>query len=450
MKAIDFGEDFYWGVSTSAYQIEGAHQAHNKGLSIWDVFSNTSRNIHQNHNGNIAADFYNRYREDILLLKSMGISHFRFSIAWSRILPNGTGSINEAGIQFYHNVIDACLENNITPWVTLYHWDLPHELEKKGGWVNRSILQWFKEYVDLCVTRFGTKIKHWMVLNEPIAFTGSGYFLGVHAPGKTGLANFFPAIHHASLCQNIGFYSIKDRYPESEVGTTFSFSHIEATVTAYPKQNARHIEAAKRVDVILNRMAIEPTLGLPYPYADFPVLGSIRNYMHTGDEKRLQTPFDFIGIQVYTREIVRYSLFVPYLKAKLISAERRKVPRTAINWEIHPPSIYEIIKKVAAYSGVKKMIITENGAAFNDVCSGNNVHDSYRIDYLKTHIVEVKRAKDEGINIAGYFVWSFIDNFEWSEGYYPRFGIVYVDFKTQQRIVKDSGVWYKTFLNLKE
>ena len=447
MNAIDFGADFYWGVSTSAYQIEGAHTSHGKGHSIWDVFSNTPRKIHQNHNGNIAADFYNRYKEDILLLKTLGIRHFRFSISWSRILPNGTGSINEAGIQFYHNVIDACLENGITPWVTLYHWDLPYELEKKGGWANRAILQWFREYVDVCSARFGVKVKHWMVLNEPTAFTGGGYFLGVHAPGKTGLANFLPAIHHASLCQNIGFYTIKERYPESEVGTTFSFSHIEPATSAYTKQNARHRQAAKRVDVILNRMAIEPTLGLPYPYADLPVLKSIRKYMQADDENRLQTPFDFVGIQVYTREIVRHSFFVPYLNAKLIHAAKRDVPRTAMNWEIHPPSVYEIIKKVGAYSGVKKIIVTENGAAFNDLPSANQVHDPYRIDYLKSHIAELKRAKDEGINIGGYFVWSFIDNFEWSEGYYPRFGIVYVDFKTQQRIVKDSGMWYKSFLN---
>jgi beta-glucosidase len=447
VNASDFGDDFCWGVSTSAYQIEGAHDEDGKGPSIWDVFSNTPRKIYQNHNGNKAADFYNCFREDILLLKSLGIKHFRFSISWPRILPNGIGEVNERGIQFYHNVIDTCLENGIVPWVTLYHWDLPYALEKKGGWTNRSILQWFKEYVELCVKHFGSKVKYWMILNEPIAFTGGGYFLGIHAPGRSGLHNFLPAIHHASLCQQIGFQVIKEKYPESEVGSTFSFSHTEPLVTSSPKRNARHQEACKRVDAILNRMAIEPTLGLLYPHADLKVLKAIEKYVKEDDELRLKTPFDFIGIQVYTREIVKHSFFVPYLQAKLINANKRDVSSiTSMNWEVHPPCIYEVIKKVAAYTGVKKIIITENGAAFNDVPDQDGVKDIYRTNYLKQHIQEVKRAKDEGINVKGYFVWSFIDNFEWSEGYFPRFGIVYVDFKTQRRIVKDSGNWYKAFL----
>ncbi len=446
MNASDFEDDFCWGVSTSAYQIEGAYNEDGKGLSIWDVFSNTPRKIYQNHNGNTAADFYNCFKNDILLLKTLGIRHFRFSISWPRLLPNGTGQVNMNGIRFYHELIDCCLENGIVPWVTLYHWDLPYELEKKGGWTNRAILEWFREYVELCVKHFGSKVKHWMVLNEPSAFTGGGYFLGIHAPGKSGLNNFLPAIHHASLCQNIGFHIIKDHSPESQVGTTFSFSHIEAHTTNYLKKDIRHQQAAKRVDAVLNRMAIEPILGLSYPHADLNVLKAIHKYILNDDEKRLKTPFDFIGVQVYTREIVKHSYWVPYLRAKLISAEKRKVSRTSMNWEIHPPSLYEILKKVAAYTGVKKIIVTENGAAFNDAPENGGVHDSNRINYLQQHIAELKRAKNEGINIKGYFIWSFIDNFEWSEGYHPRFGIVYVDFKTQQRIVKDSGYWYQQFL----
>ncbi|HET6227677.1 MAG TPA: GH1 family beta-glucosidase [Bacteroidia bacterium] len=446
MNASDFGDDFCWGVSTSAYQIEGAYNEDGKGPSIWDVFSNTPRKIYQNHNGNKAADFYNFFRQDILLLKSLGIRHFRFSISWSRLLPNGTGAVNEKGIQFYHKVIDTCLENGIVPWVTLYHWDLPYALEKKGGWPNRAILDWFKEYVELCVKHFGSKVKHWMVLNEPIAFTGGGYFLGIHAPGRTGLPNFLPAIHHASLCQRIGFQIIKEKYPESEVGSTFSFSHMEPFITPNLKGNVRNQEACKRVDAILNRMAIEPTLGLFYPHTDLKVLKAIEKYVQKEDEANLKTPFDFVGLQVYTREVVKHSYFVPYLKAKLIHAYKRDAAITSMNWEVHPPCMYEVIKKVAAYTGVKKIIITENGAAFNDVPDQEGVRDTYRTDYLRKHIAEVKRAKDEGINVKGYFVWSFIDNFEWSEGYFPRFGIVYVDFNTQQRIVKDSGYWYSEFL----
>lgn len=441
MRATDFGNDFTWGVSTSAYQVEGAHDADGKGNSIWDVFSNAPNTIFQNHNGNAATDFYNRFREDIALLKAMNVKHFRFSISWSRLLPKGTGPVNKQGILFYHRLIDACIENGITPWVTLYHWDLPHELEKRGGWTNRSVIYWFSEYVELCVMHYGSKVKHWMILNEPVVFTGAGYFLGIHAPGRTGFKNFLPAIHHASLCQRIGFDLIKEKYPESEVGTTFSFSHIEPQ-SGHP----RDVAAAKRVDAVLNRLALEPVLGLGYPSTGLNLQKALHKYMEEGDEQKIATPFDFIGVQVYTREIVKYSGFIPYVKAKLISAEERNVERTAMNWEIHPPSIYEIVKKVAAYTNVKKIIVTENGAAFNDQPSGEGVQDAYRTNYLKDHIAQLKRAKNEGINVGGYFVWSFTDNFEWAEGYHPRFGIVYVDFETQQRIIKDSGHWYRDFL----
>lgn len=442
MKASDFGKDFFWGVSTSAYQIEGAHNKDGKGASIWDVFSNTRNKIYQNQNANTAVDFYNRYYEDILLLKKLNIKHFRFSISWSRILPNGTGEINYKGILFYHHLIDFCIDNGITPWITLYHWDLPYELEKKGGWTNRNIIHWFGEYVELCVKNFGNKVKYWMVLNEPVVFTGAGYFLGVHAPGRTGLKNFLPAIHHASLCQHIGFNIIKHYFPQNEVGSTFSFSHTESYT-----QSIHHIKATKRVDALLNRLAIEPTLGLMYPHKDLNVLKGIDKYVSCDDLLNLQTPFDFVGVQVYTREIVKHSYFVPYVKATLVSAAKRNVASTVMNWEIYPPSIYEILKKISAYTGIKKIIVTENGAAFNDIPVDCKVNDSYRIDYLQKHIAQIKRAKDEGVNVQGYFIWSFTDNFEWSEGYYPRFGIVYVDFKNQQRIIKDSGYWYQQFLN---
>jgi beta-glucosidase len=442
LKASDFGKDFIWGVSASAYQIEGAHNIDGKGPSIWDVFSNTHGKICNDHNGNTATNFYHLFDEDILLLKKLNIKNFRFSISWPRILPNGTGAVNVKGILFYHRLIDACLENGITPWVTLYHWDLPHELEKKGGWTNREIIHWFREYVEICVKHFGHKIKHWMILNEPVVFTGAGYFLGIHAPGRTGLKNFLPAIHHASLCQNIGFKIIKNHFSESEVGTTFSFSHIE------PVNNSEiNVKAATRVDAVVNRLAIEPTLGLLYPDNDFDRLRKIYQYVLPEDEANLKTPFDFVGVQIYTREIVKHSFFIPYIKAKLISAEKRKVERTIMNWEIHPPSIYETVKKVSQYTGVKKIIITENGAAFNDVVSEGSVNDPYRINYLKNHLLELKKAKDDGINIMGYFIWSFIDNFEWAEGYHPRFGIVYVNFKTQERIIKNSGHWYSKFIN---
>ena len=224
LNAHEFGKNFTWGVSTAAYQIEGAYDTHGKGPSIWDTFTTKPNTVLNGDNANVSCDFYHKYKEDILLMKSMNIDNYRFSISWTRILPNGIGSVNEPGIQFYNNVIDFCLEQGITPWVTLYHWDLPQVLEDKGGWTNRNIIQWFSEFTSLCATSFGDRVKHWMVLNEPMVFTGAGYFLGVHAPGKKRLKNFLPAVHHAVLCQAEGGRLLRKLVPNAQIGTTFSCS----------------------------------------------------------------------------------------------------------------------------------------------------------------------------------------------------------------------------------
>ena len=274
----DFGEDFAWGISSSALQTEGAFNEDGKGLSIWDEFANKKSKIFNNDSPAVACNFYNNYKKDIALLKQLGIPHFRFSLSWSRILPNGTGNINQQGLDFYHNVIDTCIEFGITPWITLYHWDLPLELEKKGGWTNRNIIDWFQEYVEVCVNAFKNKVKHWMVLNEPMVFTGAGYFLGVHAPGKKGLGNFLSAMHHAVLCQAIGFKTIKKIQPDSEVGTTFSCSYI--TPHSASEKDKR---AVAKIDALLNRAFIEPSLGLGYPTDTIPFLKKIKKYMRPGD-----------------------------------------------------------------------------------------------------------------------------------------------------------------------
>ena len=445
LHSKDFGKDFIWGVSTSAYQIEGAHDKDFKGASIWDEFSNKKKNIALNHNGNTACNFYHHYVEDLKLMHSLGIRNFRFSISWSRILPYGKGLVNLKGIDFYNKLINECLKLCITPWVTLYHWDLPLELEKQGGWTNRDIIAWFSDYVALCVKSFGDRVTHWMILNEPMVFTGAGYFLGVHAPGKKGLANFLAATHHTVLCQAEGARVIKSMYPNAQVGTTFSCSHIEPYT-----QTSRDIDAAKRIDVLLNRLFIEPSLGLGYPYNRLPLINRIEKYMKAGDEKLLAFDFDFIGIQNYTREIVKYSFFTPFFKASLVKAEKRNVPLTAMNWEIYPDGIYHILKKYNEYIGIKKIIITENGAAFNDKLVDGKINDTNRINFYEEYINQVLKAKQEGVKVDGYFSWSFIDNFEWAEGYAPRFGLVYVDFETQRRTLKESAHWFKSFLHPKQ
>jgi len=348
---------------------------------------------------------------------------------------------NEKGLDFYDRLIDFSLESGIEPWVTLYHWDLPQELEIKGGWTNREIVNWFSEYVELCVKRYGDRVKNWMVLNEPMVFTGAGYFLGIHAPGKKGLNNFLAAAHHAALCNAEGGRMIKSINSSSNVGTTFSCSHIDPF-----DMSKASFDAAQRVDVLTNRMFIEPMLGLGYPWQDLKVLQQLEKFMKPGDTEKLKFNMDFIGLQNYTREVVQFSKIMPYLNARIVKADRRNVAGTSMNWEIYPEGIYKILKQFSAYKNIPKIIITENGAAFNDVITDDHVHDGERIDFFEKYIGQVLRAKNEGVNVHGYFAWSFTDNFEWAEGFSKRFGLVYIDYASQKRIVKSSGWWYKNFL----
>ncbi len=433
-------ESFKWGVSSAAFQVEG--DAGIKGPSIWDTFSSRKGKIWQGHHARVACDFFSRYADDIALLARLGIPNFRFSLAWSRILPTGTGALNVHGLDFYDRVIDRCLEAGVDPWLTLYHWDLPQALEDKGGWTNRDVVNWMGDYSERCALHFGDRVKHWMVLNEPMVFTGAGYFLGVHAPGRRGMKHFIPAVHHAVLATAEGGRRLREHLPkDASIGTTFSFSYIEPATS-----RRRDQEAATRVDAVFNRLFLEPALGLGYPIADAPVLKRLETVMLPGDREKMAFDFDFIGIQNYTRELVRHSLFTPYIRARLVAAEKRAVPLTEMKWEVHPPSIYQILKKVSAYPGVKSIVVTENGAAFPDTVTGDRVHDPLRVDYLDQHIAMVLKAKEEGSPVDGYFVWTLTDNFEWAEGYRPRFGLVHVDFDTQQRRIKDSGFWYSDFI----
>jgi beta-glucosidase len=437
----DFGDDFKWGVSTAAYQIEGGHNADGKGFSIWDTFSQKKKKIFNGDNGNAACDFYHHYADDIALIYKLNIPNYRFSISWSRIILQGVGAINHKGIDFYNKVIDFCLELGIEPWVTLYHWDLPEALQKKGGWANREVIHWFSFFVDCCIKNFGDRVKHWMVLNEPMVFTGAGYFLGVHAPGKKGLSSFLAAAHHAALCQAEGGRIIKSLRNDCKVGTTFSYSHIDPY-----SDKEKDIQAAVKVDALLNRMFIEPLLGLGYPVNDLKILQRIERFMYPHDEKKLAFDMDFMGLQNYTREVVSHAPLMPFVKARIIKASKRNVTHTLMDWEIHPPSIYKALKRYGTYEKVNQIIVTENGAAFTDTITGDAVNDCQRKLFLQDYIAQVLRAKNEGVKVNGYFVWTLMDNFEWAEGFYPRFGLVYVDFATQQRIVKSSGEWYSNFI----
>lgn len=438
----DFGDDFIWGVSTSALQTEGAHNKHGKKESIWDVFVTQKNKIRNNDTHFKASDFYHNYKEDIDLIKQLGIPNFRFSLSWSRIIPDGTGRINQKGLDFYHNVIDYCRQNDIEPFITLYHWDLPQALELKGGWANREVLEWFRDYVTVCVDAFKHKVKYWMVLNEPMVFTGAGYFLGVHAPGKKGFKNFIPAMHHAVLCQAVGYRTIKAMAPMATVGTTFSCSYITPHTLS-----EKDMLAAKRVDALLNRLFIEPSLGLGYPEDILPFLKKVRKYTKEGDDELMKVQFDFIGIQNYTREVVAHNIFMPHINARIVPADKRKVFYTAMDWEVYPEAIFQMILRYHNYDDVRKIIITENGASFPDEVINGAVKDDNRTHFIKSYLEQVLRAKKTCPKLAGYFVWSLTDNFEWAEGLRQRFGLIHIDYATQKRTIKDSGKWYAAFLS---
>jgi len=448
LNAALFGTNFKWGAACASYQVEGAWNIDGKGPSIWDNFSHKRRKIHNQENGDVATDFYHRYKEDIALLKDMGFGVFRFSISWSRIFPEGTGKINLKGVEFYHHVIDECLSAGIEPWITLYHWDLPQALEEKGGWTNREIISWFNDYVSFCTKEYGDKVKNWMVMNEPAAFVGLGYMLGYHAPGKKGPYKFLKATHHACLAMAEGGRMIRKNIPDANIGSTFSCSQIDPYRNDHVYRY-KDMGAVKRMKALLNRLYIEPSLGLGYPVDALPALKRIKRYFEPGDEDRLKFKFDFIGLQNYFRVVTKKSLFTPFLWAKQISAEQRGVQMNEMKFEVYPEGMYNIIKQFSKYD-IDNIIITENGACFKDSVENNRVHDPKRINFFERYLEQILKAKNEGAPVNGYFVWSLTDNFEWSEGYDPRFGLIHVDFKTQKRIIKDSGYWFQSFLSDKE
>ena len=443
IRRNDFGTDFQWGVATAAYQIEGAWNEDGKGPSVWDTFSHRKRKVKDGSNGDVACDFYHRYESDLALLRDLHVPNYRFSTAWSRILPEGKGQVNQKGLDYYDRVVDTCLKMGIRPWVTLYHWDLPQALEDKGGWLNRDVISWFSDYSHLVTSRLGDRVKDWMVLNEPMAFVGLGYMLCIHAPGKKGPFKFLKATHHASMCQAEGGRIVRANVKDAQVGTTYSASHIMPV-----SDKEKHHKAARKVDALWNRLFLEPGLGLGYPEKDFPMLRYMDKYIQAGDMEKLPFEFDFIGLQNYTREVVRRAM-VPFVGAKFIKPSKRNVPPEAITemgWEVYPEGIYHLLKKLGAYPQIKKIIVTENGAAFPDTVSGERVQDTQRVRFIENYMGQVLRAKEEGVKVGGYFIWTFLDNFEWAEGYHPRFGLVHVDFPSQKRTIKDSGYWYRDFL----
>lgn len=441
IKRKDFGADFKWGVTISAFQNEGAADADGKGPSIWDNFTKEPGNVKDGSVPGDTSDFYHRYAEDIELARSLGFRVFRFSLSWSRIIPDGVGKVNKKGIRFYNNVIDACIKNGMEPWVTIYHWDLPQPLEEKGGWTNREIISWFSTYTDVCTRAFGDRVKHWIVMNEPMSFTGLGYFMGYHAPGRKGIGNFLRAAHHATLCMAQGGRIVRANVENCLVGVALSCSYVKPVSRFF-----MHRRAAKRMEGLLNRFFLEPLLGMGYPTDVMPALNVIRTFFEPGDEERLAFEFDFIGVQYYFRIVAQFSLNPPVLFATEVPAGIRPVTMNEMGMEVYPKGMSRILDFFASYPQIRNLIVTESGVCFPDFVRGDNINDAPRRKYHEKTLKQVLKAKKKGVPVSGYFAWTLVDNFEWSDGYTPKFGLVHVDFKTQKRTIKSSGKWFRDLL----
>ena len=447
ISADDFGDGFTWGVATAAYQIEGAWDADGKGPSVWDEFTHGRgplglRRIKDGATGDVATDSYHRFEEDIALVAAMGFGAYRFSISWPRVMPDGTGAVNAAGLDYYSRVVDACLAAGIEPWVTLYHWDLPAALERRGGWTNREIVGWFSDYVSVVVAALGDRVRQWMVFNEPLSFTMLGYLLGAHAPGRRGPAAFCAAAHHVNLATAEGARAARAASPRSDasIGTTQYLSPVLASGVG-PLAGI----AERSADALVNRLFLEPNLGLGYPWDDCGLLRGIKRHHRPGDDEVATIDLDFLGVQYYTRLRAPW-LPIPGIWTIPHFGQDRGCELTSMGWEVRPEGLGMVLDRVHAYGAYDRVVVTESGASFDEELVDGRVHDNRRIAYFQRHLAELRATIDRGVPVEGYFCWSLLDNFEWTFGYRPRFGLVHVDYATQQRIVKDSGRWFARLL----
>ncbi|QFU75446.1 beta-glucosidase [Halioglobus maricola] len=446
MPELIFPKDFVFGTATAAYQIEGAYAEDGRGLSIWDEFSHRKGKTHKGDNGDVACDHYHRYPEDIALMGELGVNAYRMSLSWSRILPEGTGKINQAGINHYRREFDALLEAGITPYVTLFHWDLPLALHNKyGGFQNRQAAHDFAEYAEVAAKAFGDQVKHWITLNEPWEHCVMGHFMGEHAPGYHRPWTFMKVMHNLLLGHALGMERIRDVLPDATVGITTSHTPAHP----FTDRDKDH-EAAALANEFLNFVTLDPLYKGHYPEELSRRFRYFKPGVETGDMERINAPIDFIGVNNYQREFARHTYLVPFLNTWIVGgtqgAERDfvkdGVQHTSMGWEVYPEAIYEVLGWLRNDYDNPTTMITENGAAFEDEVIDGEVHDPKRMDFLEGYMGQVKRAMDHGSDITGYFVWTLIDNFEWAAGFAKRFGIIHVDHQTQERIIKGSGRWY--------
>ncbi len=431
---LQFPENFTWGAATSAYQIEGAWDTDGRGPSIWDTFSHQHGRIHQDHTGDTATNHYHQWETDVALMAELGLHAYRFSIAWTRLLPHGRGAINQAGLDFYDRLVDRLLARNIIPYPTLFHYDLPQALQDRGGWPKRDTACYLGDYARLVGERLGDRVAHWITINEPHVNAVAGYLSGDHAPGQRNPFAAFAALHHLLLAHGYAAQALRAvaRRP-AQIGLALNLTPI------YP---ARSLEqdgpAVALVDSLLNRVTLDPVLKGCYPdnLTSAWLWRWFERPVQAGDLAVISTPIDFLGFNYYSRIVVRR---MPLIQAwPIYSKDGEYSPM----WEIYPPGMYDLLMRLHADYHHPKLVVLENGVPAPDKCENGRVNDERRVCYLRDHLIQVHRAVSAGVPVRGYFVWSLLDNFEWAFGYQMRFGLVHVDFETQQRTMKESGRWY--------
>ncbi|MEH7226065.1 GH1 family beta-glucosidase [Bacillus sp. JJ1566] len=437
MPIIQFPKSMKWGTATAAYQVEGAAFEDGRGLSIWDTFSHTPGKVKNGDNGDIACDSYHRYPEDIDLLDQLGANVYRFSVSWPRIYPNGKGELNSVGLQYYHNLVDRLVEKGIEPMLTLYHWDLPQALQDQGGWANRDTVEAFSQYAITIFREFNGKVKYWQTINEPLCAAFLSNYRGVHAPGYQDLQLAVDVSHHLVLAHGKAVRVFRELGIEGQIGTATNTTWREPFSDRIEDIEACRREIGHNIDWFL-----DPIFKGEYPQylVEWFKKKGAELHIEDGDMEIIQQPIDFIGVNYYSGNVARYKENAGLLDIENIEIDYN---HTYIGWPIYADGFYKVFHYLAERYGNVPLFITENGACCVDELANGKVNDQDRIDYYKQHLTAVSRAIESGIPIIGYLAWSLLDNFEWAEGYGKRFGLVYVDFHSLERIKKESYHWFK-------
>ncbi|MDT0443295.1 GH1 family beta-glucosidase [Streptomyces johnsoniae] len=451
-----FPPDFLWGSATASYQIEGAAREDGRTPSIWDTFSRTPGKVHAGDTGDVACDHYHRWQEDVGLMAELGLAAYRFSVSWSRVQPTGRGPAVQRGLDFYRALADGLLERGITPAITLYHWDLPQDLEDSGGWPERETAERFAEYAQIVGEALGDRVAMWTTLNEPFCSAFLGYGSGVHAPGRTEPESVLKAAHHLNLAHGLGVQALRAALPRNaEIGVTLN------PVVARPRTDApADVDAARRIDALQTRIFSGPLLHGSYPedLRQDTARVSDWSFLRAGDEAAIHQPLDFLGLNYYQPSVVSAptggsqakrndghgsGTHSPWVGSEDVEFHLAPGERTDMGWVVDPTGLYELLQRFHSELPNLPLYITENGAAFDDkMDAAGVVHDPERISYLHGHLDAVHRSIEQGVDIRGYFLWSLLDNFEWAYGYSKRFGVVHVDFDTLRRTPKASARWY--------